>query len=446
MVFFWIGIPGIHLNAQNQNKPNIIIILADDLGYGDLSINGGLVPVPALEKLASEGMRFTDFHTNGAVCSPTRAALLTGRYQQRMGIEKALAENDQGLGDPKFKKEVTLAKYLQQAGYYTGVLGKWHLGSSKGQSPLQYGFDEFHGVLHGSNDYISKVTNQGTYDWWENDKLVPTKEYNTRLITDHAVKFIQSNKDRPFFLYVAENAIHFPWQGPGDTAFFKEGTRYDKVEGLLNKLGQHTPTEVQSVVRDMIVEMDKSIGRIMETIKELKLDNNTLVLFCSDNGGILSYNGGYHSISSNKPYRGEKGNVYEGGHRVPAIAWWPGRIRPGAVSAETIMTMDITPTLLELVGTDKNKIVNKLDGQSISSLLFADKKIPQRKLFWRHRELYAARQGAWKLVKTKEGTVELYNLEKDIAEKNNLAGSNQQLVKEMLADLDTWIKDVYSDN
>jgi arylsulfatase A len=446
MIILWNCIVCMPIYAQQKSRPNIIIILADDLGYGDLSINGGDVPVPALEKLAREGMRFTDFHTNGAVCSPTRAALLTGRYQQRMGIEKALTEKDDGLGDAKAKKEVTLAKYLQQAGYYTGVLGKWHLGSSAGQNPVNYGFGEFKGVLHGSNDYFSKVTTMGTYDWWENNMLVQTSEYNTELITKHAVSFLQANKDRPFFLYVAQNAIHFPWQKPGDTAFRKEGLKYNQVHGPLNKLGQHPPGEVRKVVQAMITEMDKSIGRIMETVRELKLDKNTLVLFCSDNGGIVAYEGGYQSISSNQPYRGEKGNLYEGGHRVPAVAWWPGHIKAGMVNKETIMTMDILPTILEITGIQKNKIMNEPDGKSVAAQLFSNKKMVNRKLFWKHRDLYAVRFGEWKLVQNNKMPVELYNLEKDPGEMNNVADSNRQRVKELQADLAAWKENIYANN
>jgi arylsulfatase A-like enzyme len=196
----------------------------------------------------------------------------------------------------------------------------------------------------------------------------------------------------------------------------------------------------------MITEMDKSIGRIMKTVRELKLDKNTLVLFCSDNGGIVAYDGGYQSISSNRPYRGEKGNVYEGGHRVPAVAWWPGHIKAGVVSAETIMTVDILPTILELAGIKKNEIVNKLDGTSLSPQLFSNKKMESRKLFWKHRDLYAVRYGVWKLVQNNEKPVELYNLEKDAAENNNVAVDHVQLVKELQADLAAWEKDIYNNN
>lgn len=431
--------------AQGKSKPNIIIILADDLGYGDLGLYGGDVPVPALEKMAAEGMRFTDFHSNGAVCSPTRAALLTGRYQQRMGIEIPLNPRDAGLGDVKAKDEVTLAKYLKQAGYYTGILGKWHLGTS---NPLNYGFDEFKGGIHGSGDYFSKITRDGNYDWWENDKLVKESDYNTHLITKHAVKFLEEHKGKPFFLYVAQNAIHFPWQRLGDSVYRKENFKYGSANTAFNKLGPHPPPMVREVVQEMIKELDKSVGTILDALRDLHLDDNTLVLFCSDNGGIVQYSGGYDNISSNKPFRGEKGRVYEGGHRVPAIVRWPGRIQEGVICDEAIMTMDLVPTLLELAGFEKNdsRLVNPLDGQSISPVLFSHQPMKKRKLFWAHRNAFAVRWGYWKLVVSDNGIPELYNLKIDVAEKNNIAASNAKITSELMADLERWKRDVYSKN
>jgi arylsulfatase A-like enzyme len=436
------------LQAQqtgNPPKPNIILIVADDLGYGDLGLYGGKTPVPQLSAMAREGMRFTDFHTNGAVCSPTRAALLTGRYQQRMGIEIPLNETDLGLGDEKAKGEITIAQYLHDAGYYTGIVGKWHLGRSAAQSPVNYGFDDFWGGLHGSSDYISKVTTGGNYDWWHNKERVQEAGYNTTLITEHALQFLNDHKQQPFFLYIAHNAIHFPWQTPSDTASRKQGSHYGDVNGVYNKLGQHAPAEVSHVISIMIQELDNSVGRVMQKLKELKLDKNTLVFFCSDNGGIVSYKGGYSMISSNKPFRGGKGNVYEGGHRVPAIAWWPGRIKAGQVSDQTIMTMDIAPTIMELAGIDQPSAnsLNKIDGHSISNLLFHNKHLSPRKLFWRHRSGYAVRDDQWKLVLNEKDPPELYDLANDPGESKNIASKHASLVEQLIQDLETWKQDVY---
>lgn len=429
-------------NSQERVAPNIIIILADDLGYGDMSLYGGDVPVPALTQMAKEGMRFTDFHSNGAVCSPTRAALLTGRYQHRMGIEKALAESDKGLGDEKAKGEVTSAQYLQQLGYKTALLGKWHLGSSKGMSPLQYGFDEFKGMLHGSGDYLSKVTRGGDYDWWNGDQPKKETEYNTHLITREAISFLEKNRSNPFFLFVSHNAIHFPWQQPGDTAHMREGKSYPEVTGPNSKLGQYGPTEVRGVIRNMIIELDKSVASIFSKLKELGLDENTFVFFCSDNGGIENYTGGYHNISYNKPYRGEKGQVYEGGHRVPAIAWWPQQIPASVTSNETLMTMDILPTILDMV---RHKTIrNKVDGTSMAPVLFENAPMQARYLFWKHRESYAVRSGKWKMILKEESRLpELYDLSADPSEKNNIAAANQEIITHLTRELEQWKKDIY---
>lgn len=430
-------------------RPNIIIILADDLGYGDLGIYGGDVPVPNLARMAREGLRFTDFHSNGAVCSPTRAALLTGRYQQRMGIEKALGEDEKGLGDEKAKQEITIAKYLRDTGYATGIIGKWHLGYTVEQSPVNYGFDEFWGTLHGAGDYHSRINTFGRYDWWHNKDTVKEKGYSTDLITQHAIDFMKDHRKGPFFLFVSHKAIHFPWQTPGDTAFRKEGFKYRDVQGPLNRLGQHSPQESREVIRQMIIEMDKSVGEILAALRKLKLDKNTLVLFCSDNGGIVQYRGGYTNISSNQPFRGEKGDVYEGGQRVPAIAWWPGKIRQGKVSNATLMTMDLAPTFLELARTKLPSATgpNRLDGISISSLLFDGQESAARKLFWKAGNSCAVRYGKWKLVVNgMNARPELYNLENDKTESKDLSAAEPGLVKELAADLEKWKQDVYSKN
>lgn len=429
-------------SSQERVAPNIIIILADDLGYGDMSVYNGDVPVPALTQMAKEGMRFTDFHSNGAVCSPTRAALLTGRYQQRMGIEKALNEKDKGLSDEKAKGEVTLAQYLQEAGYKTAILGKWHLGSQKGTSPLQFGFHEFKGMLHGSGDYMSKVTRGGDYDWWNGDQLKKEKEYNTHLITREALTFLENNRSNPFFLFVSHNAIHFPWQQPGDTAHMREGQSYPDVNGPKSKLGQHGPNEVRSVIRNMIIELDKSVASIFTKLKELGLDENTFVFFCSDNGGIENYIGGYHNISHNKPFRGEKGQLYEGGHRVPAIAWWPSQIPASVTNNETLMTMDLLPTIMELVR--QKPLRNKVDGISIVPVLFENGKLPSRSFFWKHSEAYAVRSAHWKMIiKEENNQPELYDLAVDPSEKNNVAAANQEIIARLSRELEQWKKDVF---
>lgn len=436
-----------------SERPNIVLILADDLGYGDLalyngrnSVDGGKAETPHLDRLAQEGITFTDFHSNGANCSPTRAALITGRYQQRMGVEAALGENALGLGSPEARQEITVAQYLQEAGYVTGKIGKWHLGYNLEQSPIHFGFDEFRGMLHGAVDYHSHVNTFGRFDWWHNDTLVKEEGYVTDLITEHSLDFIEKHQDAPFFLYVSHLAIHFPWQTPEDKPHREEGKQYRDVSGPLNRLGQHPPERTGEVVRVMIEELDRSVGRIVAKLQELGLDRQTLVFFASDNGGITEYSGGYTDISSNAPLRGAKHQLYEGGHRVPAIAWWPESIEPGIVTAETAMTMDLLPTALQLAGVTMPDAdgPNALDGVSLLPALLASEPLPERTLFWQTDASAAVRAENWKLLVSREdqSSPELYNLEEDIGELRDLYGQHPEKAAQLRSALIAWQDEV----
>lgn len=428
-------------------KPNFIIILADDLGYGDLGCYGSIkVKTPHIDILAKEGLRFTDFHSNGAVCSPTRAALLTGRYQQRMGITSALGEGEKGLGGPEAKNEITIAQYLKEAGYHTGIIGKWHLGYNKEQNPIHFGFDEFRGMLHGAVDYHSHINTFGRFDWWNNEKLVNEEGYITHLVTDHTIDLIEKWKDGPFFLYVSHLAIHFPWQTPDDEAHREEGKKYRDVSGSLNRLGPHPPEKSGEVVRIMIEELDKSVGKIMAKLKQLNIDKQTLVFFMSDNGGIITYSGGYTEISSNGQLRGAKSQIYEGGHRVPAIVRWPEKIETG-VTSQVVMSMDITPTIMTISGIEfpKNYSKNKLDGVDLSPLLFKHNNLPQRSLFWKHGNSLAVRSGDWKLIVFDQNKFpELYDLNSDLGEKNNAAYENSMILDSLYKKLIKWNEEMIS--
>jgi len=416
-----------------QPQPNIVVILADDLGYGDPGCYGNVHnETPHLDRLAREGMRLTDFHSNGPMCSPTRAALLTGRYQQRMGIESALGEHSQGLD----RGEVTIAERMHEAGYAAGIFGKWHLGPQPVDAPVHHGFDEFRGHLHGAVDYISHVDRYGRVDWYHNDRLSNEDGYNTTLITEHAVRFIETHHNEPFFLYVSHSAIHFPWMTAEDEGYREPGKRYDT--GLM-KLGPHE--NVRPVVQAMIEAMDRSLGRIVETLKRLEIERRTLVFFTSDNGGYLHYAGRHRGdISSNGLCRGQKGQLYEGGHRVPAVFWWPGRITPGSTIDATAMTMDLFPTCLELAGLElpPSDSSNALDGVSLAPLLLKNKPLPERTLFWRMRGQRAVRRGPWKLVMLPDGKAELYNLADDLGETQNVAAKHAEVVDRLLDELARW--------
>jgi arylsulfatase A len=419
--------------VNGATKPNIILILADDLGYADLGVYGNKVNrTPNLDRLAKEGIRFTDFHSNGANCSPTRAAILTGQYQQRWGIEGALGEGAKGLS----QQSVTIAERLREAGCATGLMGKWHLGYTPDNSPLRHGFDEFVGHLHGATDYISHVDRYGRMDWWHDERKVHEEGHNTTLITKHSVRFIEKHQNRPFFLFVSHSTIHFPWQTKDSPSHRKPGKRYESSKG---KLGPHVGAPIQPIVQGMIEELDTSVGEIVAALKQHQLEKRTLIFFTSDNGGIIRMkdvpNNKQNRISNNTPWSGQKHDLYEGGHRVPAIAWWPGHIQPGQSDATTITT-DLFPTFLKLTGASPGKS----DGVDLSSLWLKQEPLPQRTLFWRIGKSKAVRWKNWKLVRNHELPFELYDLDQSPAEqpKHNLIRSHRNIADDLLKRLAKW--------
>lgn len=428
-----------------DDLPNIIIILADDLGYGDLGgYYGGQSKTPHLNCLAMEGMIFTDFHSNGPMCSPTRASLLTGRYPQRLNVESAQRNV---LDLPQNQDEITIAAYLRNAGYSTGIIGKWHLGRPQEGNPTRFGFDRFIGYYGGDLDYISKIDRYGKKDWWYNANLLEEKGYVTELITKHSIEFIKEHKDRPFFLYVSHCAIHFPWQGPDDNDLWirREGVDYtSSTPGPASKLGPHPPENIPAVLSHMIEELDESVGSIIETIREQDLEQNTLVFFTSDNGGYLNYSGDtWPIVGSNGLLRGQKSQLYEGGHRVPAIAWWPEHIPALSTSDETTMTMDLMPTVLDLLKIEltTEHSQNCIDGVSILPLLLRGEALKPRTLFWRIGDKKAVRYGPWKLV-MQDKSVCLYDLDADISETTDLADKHPGKVMELKTKLTNWEKSV----
>lgn len=400
----------------SPGRPNLVIILADDMGYGDSSAYGGWIRTPALERLAAEGLKFTDFHASGNVCSPTRAGLMTGRYQQRAGIPTVILAGadspSHGLGlQPT---EVTLPKLLKRAGYATGLVGKWHLGYFPQFNPMHQGFDEFRGYLSGNVDYQSHQDNQGRADWWDGLQPSPEAGYSTHLITRHADAFIRAHRAEPFFLYVAEEAVHDPYQGPDDPPLRGAGR------------GQRRP--VKEAYREMMTAMDQSIATILATLRETGQADNTLVFFFSDNGAVRN--------GSNGPLRGFKGSNWEGGHREPAIAYWPGHIKPG-VTDQLAISLDVMPTFLELAGVAASPD-RPLDGVSLLPLLIGGKPMAPRQLFW---DGNAMRDGSWKLMIV-QGKPQLFNLNDDLGESRDVAAQNPERVSAMSAALQRWSKDV----
>ena len=420
-------LPGCLRDSQRFEKPNIILILADDLGYGDVGCYGSeIINTPHIDALAKGGMRFTDFHSNGPMCSPTRAAVLTGRYQQRCGIEGVLSvksNRDTGMAP----EEVTFAEVLNAAGYATACLGKWHLGYTVPFIPVNQGFDTFRGFMAGGSDYHSHINRSGQPDWWKDDKLVPEQGYTTDLLTDHAIRFIEQNEDKPFCVYIPHQAVHFPFQGPNDKA--------DRVVGgnYWSKAKYGSRKDRKAAYKEMIESLDANVGRIVAAVKRLGLERKTLIFFTSDNGA-------YKWVGSNLPCRGQKTDLWEGGHRVPAVAYWPGKIRAGTVTHETSMTMDLFPTMTAMAGAKLPRGL-KLDGTSLLPLLLEGKKLPERTLFWRFRKEHAVRKGPWKLLVRGENQY-LFNLDDDIGEKNDLAGVKPEIFKALQAEYLAWEKDV----
>ena len=417
-------------SADEKRPPNVVIIMADDMGYAGLSCSGNTkFKTPHLDALAAEGLRFTDFHSNGAVCSPTRAALLTGRYQQRTGVDSVVNADPKVADHHQFLKpsEHTFAELLKTRGYATGIVGKWHVGYDVKHNPTHHGFTYFRGFVSGNIDYISHYDRMETFDWWHNRELNHEPGYSTHLINKHAIEFIEANKDRPFCLYVAHEAIHNPNQGPDDPA----------IRGP-NKKSKKALQPLDDAVRKMTLAMDDGVGQIVAKLRELELDDNTLVWFFSDNGGTRE------NKSTGPLLRGNKGSVWEGGHRVPAIASWPGRINPGTVTDATVMTMDITPTLVKLAGV-KAPDSYAPDGVDVSGVLLDGKAPNDRTLFWKHQSALAVREGPWKLVvarPVKRETFMLFHLGEDLNEAKDLSQQQPQRLGEMKKKLAAWEKDV----
>jgi arylsulfatase A-like enzyme len=412
--------------AADDEKPNIVLIMADDMGYGDLSCYGGWIKTPHLDKLAAEGLRFTDFHSSGAVCSPTRAGLVTGRYQQRAGIPGVVfADRKRPVHYHGLQaSEITFAEQFKAAGYATAIFGKWHLGYYEKYNPVNHGFDQFVGYVSGNVDFFSHVDQAGKYDWWHNTKKVEEPGYTTHLITKHAVEFIEKNKGRPFCLYLPHEAPHYPFQGPNDKAERTVGGKF-KTQGAVS--------DTRRAYREMVQEMDKGIGEVVAAIHKHKIHRKTLVFFLSDNGAAR--------WGSNKPLNGGKGSVWEGGHRVPAIAWWPGMFEPGSVCKELTISIDLMPTMLSAAGVDVPTEL-KLDGVDLMPVMTAGRPLDDRKLYWNG---VAMREGPWKLITKSRGLKggpALFNLVDDLGEKNNLARQHPERVKKMLENLEAWKKDV----
>ena len=438
---------GTDLLADETRKPNFVVIMVDDMGYAGVSCFGNpYFKTPEIDRLAAEGMKLTDFHSSGTVCSPTRAGLLTGRYQQRAGIEAVIhpvadhPEHRKGLQ----KSETTFAELLKQAGYTTGIVGKWHQGYPHDLAdyhPQNHGFDEFIGYHSGNIDFVSHVGDHNKHDWWHGRKQTQEKGYATDLINRYAVEFIERHRDKPFCLYVSHLAIHNPVQVRGDPVRRTEAEGWKRWKPV----GQAERIEK---FRGITLPIDEGVGQIQRALVRLGLETNTLVLFFSDNGASADFPSGSRKL------RGRKGSVYEGGHKVPFIAWWPGNIEAGTANDTPAITLDVMPTLLALAGIETPQ-QQSLDGVDLSPLLLDGKPLPDRPLFWASlsnggSRSEAMREGPWKLVvqhpKAKPGSfendrVELYRLDRDPSEQADLSAAKPDRTASMLRELKNWYAD-----
>jgi arylsulfatase A-like enzyme len=426
--------------SREARRPNIVLIMADDLGYGDLGCYGCTdIRTPVADKLATEGVRFTAFYANAPECTPTRTALLTGRYQHRVGgLECALGIGNVGRYDDAIRlrethdmglpaAETSIARMLKGVGYATAICGKWHLGYERKFFPDKHGFDYWFGPIGGATDYFYHCEYTGQPALYQNGRPIQREGYLTDLITDEAVKFIERRKDQPFFLYVPYNAPHTPYQGPGDKknepvpqADYNKGSRATYVA--------------------MVERMDEEIGKILRTLDDEGVADNTLVIFMSDNGA--------NKTGDNSPYSGYKGNLFEGGIRVPCIAKWPGVLARGTVSDQPCMTMDFSRSIVRAAGAAPAKN-RPFDGIDILQTVQANEPVHKRTLFWRARRgnwtRKAVRDGSLKYIRLQNGdkvTEYLFDLKQDPAEKNNLFSSRPDDVRRLKTLLKDWEQEV----
>lgn len=421
--------------VANPKPPNIILILADDLGWTDLGCFGSdLYQSPHLDALARDGMRFTANYSACTVCSPTRAALLTGKYPARLHITDWIpgqAPENPKLIVPDFIKhlpleETTCAERLRDAGYATASIGKWHLGPAP-YYPEHHGFDL---NIAGTDQPQPRPGYFAPYDIATIDEG-PKGEYITDRIGAEAVRFIRGHADRPFFLYLPHFAVHTPIQA--------RKKLIDRYQARVQAGMRHT----NAAYAAMIDSMDQTVGRIRETLTELNLANDTIIIFTSDNGGRIP-------TTSNTPLRAGKGSCYEGGVRVPLIIYWPNVTPPGGQCETPVITMDLFPTMLEMAGLTVQDN-SPIDGLSLVPLLRHNGELPERPLFWHypHYQHYqqegttpygAIRRGDYRLIEFYDDhRVELYNLRDDVGERNNLAGSSPEVVKSLRDELHAWL-------
>lgn len=432
-------------SGESEKKLNFLFILIDDLGWRDVGCYGSMFyETPNIDQLAGQGMLFTQAYSACPVCSPTRASLMTGKDTARVGFtghitaigrhrhpkNSRIIPPDDNMFLPH--QETTIAEALKPAGYASASIGKWHLGSEE-YWPTKQGFDlNIAGWTHGSPPAYFYPYEKPGNKW---NSSIPTLhggkpgEYLTDRLTDEAIGFIRQNKDRPFFLYMTHYAVHTPLQAPQPL-----------IEKYKAKLKTH-PSKINPVYAAMVENMDTNVGRLLETLRTLNLEEQTVVIFTSDNGGLAK-------VTDNAPLRAGKGHIYEGGIRVPLIVRWPGKVSPNTTCPEPVTSEDLYPTITEIVGRGVNPGKN-LDGQSLLPLLTGKGTFKPRSLYWYYphyspqakNPAAAIRSGDFKLIEFYDPpALELYNLTKDPAETNNLTRTFPEKTKNLRTDLNTYLK------
>ncbi len=425
-------------------QPNFVVIFTDDQGYGDLSCFGGdHVSTPRIDQMAAEGSRLTSLYVAAPVCTPSRAALMTGCYPKR--IDMAMGSNFGVLlaGDTKGLNpdEITIAEVLKTAGYKTGMFGKWHLGDQAEFLPTKQGFDEYFGIPY-SHDIHPFHPRQNHYNFpplplLEDETVIemdPDADYLTKRITERAVSFIERNKNEPFFLYIPHPIPHAPLHVSPP---FMESVSGDVVAKLKEEDGNIDYRTRDHLFRQAIAEIDWSVGQILDTLKANGLDESTLVLFTSDNGPPKNT-----LFASPGPLRGNKGTTFEGGMREPTVVRWPGKIPAGKSNDELMTAMDLLPTFANLASAEipKDRVI---DGKDIWPTLCGEAGTPHEAFFYhRGNQLQAVRSGKWKLHTNKGSPAQLYDLESDIGEKNNVIKSNPEVVRRLNGHLKAFAEDI----
>jgi len=400
---------------KEEQKANVIVLLVDDAGYADFGFAGCQdLETPNIDQLAADGVIFSDAHVTASVCGPSRAGLMTGRYQQRFGFE-CNPEQEDGID----LSEKTIGDAMKSAGYTTAAFGKWHLGGEKGYMPNDRGFDYFWGFHSGGRSYFpdAKIDVEGhSHSIRENKTHVTFEGYLTDVLGDKCVEFIDRNKDKPFFIYWAPNAVHTPMQA--------------KEEDLARFEGHPRQT-----LAAMTWALDRSVGKIISKLKEEGLYENTLIFFLSDNGGA------HNNQSSNLPLKGFKGNKFEGGHRVPFVLTYPKEISAGTYSGLS-SSLDIFATAIDVAGLDHYTEGKAIDGVSLLPYLKGEKEgEPHSSLFWRKDKMAAARVGDEKLIRVENLGYRMYNLEKNLAEDQDLQSSEPEAFEQLKEALENWEKD-----